>query len=430
MLGPRPGLGLFALLALPAFAFFSYRSFQKYFIEARNLTFDAIPTYVARVAGEKGSSADQAVFFATGFASSHPPVLLFAQDTPIRNFYNASDYLPISLASDRKHLLFFCDTFESLTPWVQTLYPAAKAENIPHLTAPGQNLATYFIVPKEEIALHLGLEALVDGRTVLKNAGLEYPSKEIPSARSIHWKGTVRLENFGFYTFSAGGSGECRVRLAGQTVYSRQGAAVLAPEKRLPMGLLPIEVDFNPSADSQPFFVGWSGKPQAARALYSFRSPSSGKLEKRQLFDYPENGAYGQYYVSKDFAGDSVMEYMEPAILAHWLDSPMPGNWSALWKAKLKIDMAGSYRFNVSTFGSFSEVRVDGKIVHRNGSPPEPELHPPLVAPAITLNPGEHQLEVRFFTTGPSWYELLWTPPNGSEQLLPPQRLKPVFPKF
>jgi hypothetical protein len=430
LLGRRLGVAVFAAILIPSLAFFSYRSWEKYFVEARKLAFDATPTYVAAIAGQKGGSADQAVFFAQGFAASHPPVLLFAQDTPIRNFFNISDYLPVSVASDRTHLLFFCDVFESVTPWVQTLYPTSKAVAIPHLTYPGQNLGTYFIASKGEIATHLGLNAVVDGARSVKNAPLEFPSKEIPAAHRIHWEGSVRLENYGFYKFFASGTGDCQIRLAGQTVYSRSGGVVRAPELRLPMGLLPIEADCRPGNSHQAFKISWTGKPHPGRMLYSFHGSSSGTLDKRQLFDYPVEGFYGQYYVSREFKGDSVMEYVEPVLLARWLDSPLPGNWSARWSAKLQAPLAGLYRFSLNAPGGFAEVRVDGKLVYRAGTPPVAELQAPRVFPTIELSAGEHAIEARFFTAGPSWYDLHWTPPGQSDQLLLPKYLRPVYPRF
>ena len=429
MLDKKWGLALFAIILVSSTAFFSYKSWKKYFVEARMLAFDATPTYVAAIAGTRGTAADQAVFFAQGFAASHPPVLLFTQDTPIRNFFNVSDYLPVSLASDRKHILFFCDAFESITPWVQTLYPNAKPETIPHLTYPGQNLGTFFVVTKEEIASHLGLDASVDGHAAVKNAPLEYPSKEIPAARSIHWSGSVRFENYGLYTFAATGKGDIQLRLAGQLAYSRQGGAVHAPELRLPMGLLPIEADYRPQG-GEPFKISWIGKPHPARMHYSFRATSSGFLDKRQLFDYTVKGFYGQYYVTKEFRGDSVMEYVEPTILARWLDSPFPGNWSAVWKARLKIPVTGAYKFNSSSAGGFFDIHVDGKLVHRSGAPPVAELHPPQVMPEIRLTAGEHSIEARFYTPGPSWYDIHWTQPGRPDELLQPEFLRPVYPHF
>jgi hypothetical protein len=429
LLGKRAGNLLFLLIFLPSVGFFCYRSWQKYFVEARNLTFDAVPTYVAQVAGEKGTAKDQAVFFATGFASSHPPVMLFAQNTPIRNFYNVSDYLPISLAADKTHLLFFCDSFEALTPWAHSLYPQAQVVPIPHLTAPGEDLASYMIVSKEEIASHQGLSALVDGKLKVGHAALEYPSAEIPSARHIHWSGSLRIERYGFYTFSPSGAGDCSLRLAGQLAYSRQGGQVLAPRLRLPMGVLPIQLDYAPRS-SQPFRLNWTGWPHPAHLLYSLQALSSGEIEKRQLLDFPVQGLYGQYYTSKDFKGDSVMEYVEPTVLAHWLDSPLPGNWCAVWRGRLRAPVSGTYHFAVDTFGSFTELRVDGRLVQRGGSPPEPEMKAPHIETLPVLAAGEHNIEVRFFTTGPSWYEMRWSIPGQAEQLLLPEYLSPTYPHF
>lgn len=432
LLGKKRGTILFALILAPATAFFSYRSWQKYFVEARNLTFDTVPTYVAQAAGQNGGAADQAVFFATGFAASHPPVLLFAENTPIRNFYNVADYLPISTAGDRKHILFLCDVFEPLTPWVQQMYPKATVKQMPNLTAPGQDIATMIIVSKEELAASQGLAATVsvDGKNLeLAHTDLAYPSSDIPKASHIRWKGSVRNEAYGLFMLQAKGRGNVVVKLGGQVVYTRMGGAESKRELRLPLGVLPIEVDYTP-AGNEPFELDWSGRPHPARVLYSLRSPASGKFEKRQLSTFPVQGVYGQYYTTRNFKGDSVMEYVEPTVVAHWLDAPVPGAWSGVWRGKLRAPKTGNYRFTVNTFGSFAEVLVDGRRVHRSGAPPEPEMSAPKVDGTPLITAGVHEFEVRFYTPAASWWELRWTIPGEGEQLLLPQYLSPVYPRF
>src|SRR5205807_152137 len=103
------------------------------------------------------------------------------------------------------------------------------------------------------------------------------------------------------------------------------------------------------------------------------------KFEKRQLSTFPVQGIYGQYYTTRNFKGDSVMEYVAPTVLAHWLDAPVPGAWSGVWKATLHAPKTGNYHFTVNTFGSFAEVLVDGRRVHRSGAPPVPEMQAPKV---------------------------------------------------
>jgi len=81
----------------------------------------------------------------------------------------------------------------------------------------------------------------------------------------------------------------------------------------MPMGLLPLEAEYSPQAGAGPFNFSWTARPHNSRMLYSFKNNASGNLDKRQLFDYEVQGFYGQYYVSREFKGDSVMEYVEPA---------------------------------------------------------------------------------------------------------------------
>jgi len=426
-LGPRKGWGLFLLLVVPLATWGSYRSAKAYFVGARNLTFDNYPTYVAMSAGTEGGPKTQAVFWATGFASSHPPVMLFAQSTPIRNFYELADYLPISEEAGREHLLYFCDVYEPMAAYYAAMYGGVTVTPIPNLTAPGSDICSWIRVSPEAIRRTQGLELSQGGKALSGNADLAWPQKGLPaSSGRLHWRGSVRMDAYGFYRFTATGSGDCTVKLMGRTVLTRAGGEVSSREARLPMGLIPIEVDYSPKGDAD-FRVQWSGRPHPQHLLYSLRSDARGSLEKRQLFTLPPQGFYARYYPQRDFSGDSVMDYVSPQVLAHWLDSPLPGAYSVVHHARLSIDKPGLYSFQMDTFGSYAEIRVDHKLVHLQGVPLVPWLKPPVVLPNIQLGKGQHDLEVRFSTAGASWYVLHWSGPDASG-LVPTERLSPVYP--
>jgi hypothetical protein len=78
--------------------------------------------------------------------------------------------------------------------------------------------------------------------------------------------------------------------------------------------------------------------------------------------------------------------------------------------------------------GAFGEVFIDGKLAFEGGQNPKPSMHPDQYNPAPYLSAGEHHIEVRFFTSGPSWYEIDWAPPGEQLHLLQPEFVTPNYP--
>jgi hypothetical protein len=146
------------------------------------------------------------------------------------------------------------------------------------------------------------------------------------------------------------------------------------------------------------------------------RNLAPGDVDRSHLLQAPPSGFYGQYYVTFLPQGDPVFEVVEPIVLNHWLDSPLPGNWSARWRTRFKVGAAGDYAFSVRG-GIANQVSVDGKLVWRQGQPTPPEARPRIVLPSVKLSPGWHDYEAVFCTNGGPATELRWTPPDGKESV-------------
>lgn len=432
-LGRRWGTLLLALLLLPAVAFFSYRSAQKYFVEARNLAFDVHPTYVAMAAGQEGGPGTQAVFFATGFASSHPPVVLFTRDTPIRNFYALSEYLPVGRAADRDHLLFLVDEYQALTPYLRWLYPEAEVKVLPNELG-GAPLATYFKVPAKQLQALQGLEGeavLANGKRVaLKGAAPQLPQALAPEARSVDLQGSISLDARALYRFSFSGQGDAELWVNGRSLASRRGGRVIQSEALLAKGLHRLRLQLRSAGPQDRMTVHVSAVQfKQYNSFFNQRGRAEYDLDRASTFRIAPNGFYARYYASRYPEGEAVTEVIEPVVFNRWLDSPIPGTWSARWQARVRVDEAGEHRFFARGGGSFMEVRVNGRLAWRQGADPRGEMAPPQVQGIQRLSKGWHDLEVLFSTTGAPSTEIYWARPGKAEEPLLPDRLEPVLPR-
>jgi hypothetical protein len=426
-LGQRAGAALFLAVMLPFFGWASWKAGKRYFVDARNLSYDVAPTYVALRAGQTGQAGDLATFFATGFAASHPPVLLFKQGVKMGNYHNIADYLPISIEPEKRQMVFLVDDYQAFAPWVRELYPKAPMHTEPNIIH-GGTVMTWFDLSPEDIASITGLEGEAYAGGVARrvsSADLALPQPGLEGVDRLRVNGSLRLQHFGLYTLKASGRGDVSIRLNGQLAYQRRGGVVQAPALRLPRGLSSVQAEIRLADAQDRVQVGYVGMPHPARQLYSLRNRQEDWITKPSLFKHQPQGLYGRFYIGRDWAGDAVMEYVEPSVLAHWLDSPFTGAWSAEWKGILTPPSDGQYAFNFGTNGGSSEIEVNGVLVSRTGAPTDRSQGRP-VHGSVSLKAGVPvPLVARFNTGGQSWMSLRWSRPGAGMELVPPQVLKP-----
>jgi hypothetical protein len=288
----------------------------------------------------------------------------------------------------------------------------------------GRDIATFWDLTPADIASIQGVAATSGARSVT-GTPLAWPVEGLPGLGTVHYSGSLSLHWFGLYTFKASGRGDARLALNGTTVYERKGGVALAKAFRLPRGLSRLQAEIRPAGPQDKVEFSYTGAPHPARQFYSLREMTQGPLTRSMTFVRQPEGLYGRYYLGPLFQGDAVMEYAEPSLLAHWLDSPFTGAWSAVWKAKLKAPMTGTYGFHMLLNGAYGDIWVGGKLVWRSGSPVTEDARG-VPQPAVQLKAGQTtSLVVRMSTGGPSWMELDWSTPDGKVGMVPPNVMEP-----
>jgi hypothetical protein len=383
-------------------------------VDERGLGFDSAATYIAQTAGREGGPDTQAVFWCTGFASSHPPVLLFKLDTPMRNFYGPFEYLPITLATGQDNLLFLVDDYQQMLPYLQWIYPGVPVRPIPDQY--GNPLALYVRVDQPVIARSEGLDgrALIGGRTVpVQGMGPDWPSVGLEQAREISVAGSLSVDSFGTYGLAVGGSGDASVRVDGRLLFSRRGGSVLRHSALLAKGLHELALRLDPASSGDVMRLRLEAlKPGPVGSPWSLGTLGAGDVDKSHVLRLRPSGFFGEYFDALVPQGQPLFEDVEPIVLNHWLDSPFLGNWSARWRTRFKAPLAGVYRFSANG-GNYNQVSVDSKPVWRMGQPVDGAPQPAPVLPSIRLSKGWHDYEAEFSTTGPPDCDLDWTTPDG-----------------
>jgi hypothetical protein len=133
----------------------------------------------------------------------------------------------------------------------------------------------------------------------------------------------------------------------------------------------------------------------------------------------PPIGLLGTYYTNPEWQGP-------PHTIQHDLvlasTDAIPSPYSIIWQGTLRIDQVGVYRFGTNSDDG-SWLFINGELVVDNGG-----HHGAIYVegPALELDRGDHEIEVRYFQDGGSHkFELFWIPPGRGRELMPTEQLTP-----
>ncbi len=422
--GRRLGLSLFMAAMLPLVLLMSWRSARIYFVDRAGQAFDVGPTLVGKLAGDIQAEVNRPVkgiFAATGFVAPHLPVVLFKRKAEMASYFNLAEFLPpIEPAGDL--VLMLVDEYQECAPILQSVFPSEPLGAIKNDSrVPGPDFARYIHVKAETLAKLRGLRAFArvgGAERKVENAPLSTQFEGLEGATQIRWKGALVLRNFGYYRFSSKGPGVFRVRVDGAAGGPNQDVA-------LAMGAHNIEVDWSGPAGSAADLL-WQRRPVTPGVVFSASITGPEPVPVQHLWmDYKPRGFYGRYWTGMEFKGQLMTETIEPTLFARWLDSPIQGRWCAKWKGRFKPPQAGSYRFNMPVVGA-CEVRVNGRLMYRNGLHLNPDKPLEVAQPSIQLSGDSALIEVRYSTDGNPWIDLRWSGPGFDNRIFQEPSLEPV----
>jgi hypothetical protein len=408
-LGRWVGLSLWMAVLLPLTFAMSWRSAHKYFVEKAGQAFDVAPTYVAKTLGDIKDRPVRGVFAATGFVHLHPPVNLFRQGKAITSYFNLAQFLPPTETPDQDLLIFMLDEYGECMPALLDMFPGAEVKVLANTSrVGGRDIGLYLDLSRDYLAKQQGLRAQVTrgGKvTEVLNATVNPADPALRGADRITWKGSLILRQYGVYQLYHP-QGGFRARVDGQDATGK--------EVTLAMGAHRIEVEWTRGGAMGQ--IRMRQRPAVPGQTFNAPNADSELSVSQTWMDYEPRGFYGRYYNSKDWSGQAAAETIEPVLFARWLDPPLYGHWSGRWKTRFKISQSGVYSFRAPV-SSYSDTKVDGRLVNRTGATPDglPPVGSP--APSVRLEAGWHTLEYRFSSPGQPWVDLRWSGPGFSEKI-------------
>lgn len=131
----------------------------------------------------------------------------------------------------------------------------------------------------------------------------------------------------------------------------------------------------------------------------------------------PGGGLRGRYYAGAAWQGEPVATTREATAALPAQPREVAPPFSVRWSGWLFAPTSGTYRFALASHGS-AYLRIDDALVARSSRPEQG------ASGEVDLPAGSHRIEVSYASAGgPDELAVLWTPPGGPEEPLPPRRL-------
>jgi 4-amino-4-deoxy-L-arabinose transferase-like glycosyltransferase len=138
-------------------------------------------------------------------------------------------------------------------------------------------------------------------------------------------------------------------------------------------------------------------------------------------------GLLGAYYANPDWAGEPAYYQVDPLMSHVWdhHDDPLPAPFSVEWQGWLRVEHAGDYLFSTRSYDA-SQIWIGDELVadKARGGAEQVQGDP------IALTTGEHPIRIRYRgEAGAKAVRVYWTPPDGVEEIIPLERLRPARPE-
>lgn len=417
--------GLFIVLLLAVVILSSWQSIHTYFnIQMKSSLvrgdYNMGPTYVGREI-EKLNREDT-VYLWEGF-HSNSIVQFLARDVDRLYRFKRIMHLPLHPYGDGDIYLFGDPGWGYLYGILQMFYPDVEMTRVddPEIN---RNLYCKFKIPEENINAISGAEWTVYGQngqllhsSPISNFGVnEELSRQMmeqfePQQLTYEIKGSVFIERYRTYNFVAkrypvDASGEISVEFDGTESISEFDQKA---ELQLLPGRVSVKMTIRNVSPEASYYLAWDQRSG------EFNQPIPRRfLTRTERMAY---GLIGTYRQGADNWEGPALSVRQDLFMEAMQDLGFP--YSVEWNGFLNVDKAGPYQFKMKVDDK-GDLWIDGEeilsIKTVTGS----------AHGAISLEPGEHPVRVRFFDSGGGQYlNIEWAPPGQTLRQLDYRVLQP-----
>ena len=408
----RIGVAAVAVVLLAGATWVNYRT---YFVEFAASTVDPM-SELRRFAEELPSDQRVELLGADHFLQFGSELFEFDFAQPARNVAETAHFLPVHEPMQQPLHVVLGPTQLTLADYLRVLYP--DAEFAAHVFDVQHVFTTVRLTP-EQVRPRTGLAlsaTLRDGsRRELGSADPFAEQVELPpDTEQLRWTGSVYWPSDRPVPVTLDASLHTSVTFGDAPALVNDGAAPIASKIVLPRGWQPVTIE----------------EPVVRRRRLAIQLTPAGRLEPLTRWQFRPDSTHEGLAATYTPGRATAVHAIDPQLNSFAVEDCQPrGNpllvrmpFTASWRGALRVDTPGPYAFQAIGSGRFA-VRLDGQPLL--GNAPNLPDEPVSAIAERQLSVGPHPIEVDFDSTVPAHtsrriLQLFWTPPGGSEQLIPP----------
>ena len=413
-----------------------WKNMHTYFqVQARDFAvwnaFSTAETLTARRMAEMGPDYD---FHVISLYHNHPVLRFLARNVTQYERLETTDTMPLRESGEREAVLFFDPERRPLFLEARRYYPGGTFEEFQPPFG-GPTVLYYCQLTPTQIKGIQGLigryyqgsgeerrpEPAEGEKPILerKDSQLSFDweaDPPLPAPFNARWEGILYVPRYGPYSLGLVAPAAGQVYLDENVLLDEPGEAKLLLAK----GNHALRVEA-----ALPLFppkVG--GMKGGGRGDLYWQPPGEppNPIPQQFLYTAPpvtNNGLLGRYYRDLDWAGEPVLEQIDPTLALYFHVTLLRRPYTVEWTGKLEAPTNGGYGFGLESIDD-SWLYVDGV--------PVVETHVPnqYREGQISLTAGWHDITVRYVDrTDHSHINLYWRPPGGGQEIIPSERLLP-----
>jgi|GEM_PF-1379709 len=426
---------LFVVPLVPMLALAGYANYHTFFdkqIHADSVRIE-FTREISAVANYIGSLGDGHYVYLFANYPYYLPGMDFAWmagEAPGEQGVDVLDVIPINGKEGDKDLAYVFVTpynVEALEEVVRYFYPEARTE-----TFEGEYDRYTFVaahVVAEQVRSSQGLLGSYypgestegEPETVRQEGQLSFDwtvqEPPLPFPFSAEWKGSLFAPEYGSYVLETEPPGLCQVQLDDSQLGQEEKIRLARGWHTLTVTCLGLEH----VASLRLLWTVPGGESETAAT--EFLSPRE-----------EVNGVLVSVFRGTDWEGEPVEQSVQPSLSllrvpAAWDSAFVPElegeEYSLECCGELRVEEEGSYGFNVVPWNGSATLWIDGAEVATAGGEETRSG-----SGDVDLAPGWHDLWLRYAYHGGefSGVEVLWTPPGGEAQVIPPGLMRPTRP--
>jgi DNA-binding beta-propeller fold protein YncE len=416
------GMAVCVLLTLGLFRI-GYYNYHTYFVRQANdfAVWNAYSTPETLVARRANALGDGYSYYIADFIGGHPTMRFLAPWLQDYKSVSSDMVFPLYQSGDRP-VAVFLDAQKSVAFNAGRRYYASG--DFREIRPPfGGPVALYeILLTPEDIRSVQGMNARYyqgaawQGQPLIqrKEPRLEADwraAAPVAGPFSVEWTGTLYVPSYGADVLALTAPAEAQV-FVDETPFLSVGASGGTVEKAAML-----------AKGNHALRVRAVGGAGSVRLAWQLAGGARETIPQVSLYVPPvaANGLLGSYYRGLDWAGAPALRQVDPSLALYFHVTPLPRPYSVEWIGKLSVPIAGTYALGLESIDD-SWLYLDG------GAAPVVEAHVgnQYVEAKLNLAAGLHDIRVLFVDkSGYSHINLSWTPPGGSRETIPSERLYP-----